>query len=100
MNLNKEQFIFVHEGELEKPMLLELVVMFSDDCCHDSRGDGIPDRVKKQVEETMPHYGHIGVIQAARELSKQLDNLAEDDSDEQAIRDCPTDKELGGMCFW
>lgn len=73
--------------------------MFSNDCDDNSRGDGIPDRVKKQVEETMPHYGHVGVIQAARELSKQLDNLAEDDSDEQAICDRPTDKELGGICF-
>lgn len=26
----------------------------------------------------MPHFGHVGVIEAARELTLQLDNLAED----------------------
>ncbi|CAM6029646.1 unnamed protein product [Sphagnum balticum] len=45
------------------------------------KGSGIPERVKQQVQETMPHYGHAGVIQAARELSMELDNLAEDEDD-------------------
>lgn len=45
----------------------------------------------------MPHYGHVGVIQAARELSLQLDNLAEDESNEQAVEDCPSNKSLGGV---
>jgi hypothetical protein len=30
--------------------------------------------------ETMPHYAHIGIVNAARELSKELDNLTEDDN--------------------
>lgn len=28
----------------------------------------------------MPHYAHIGIVNAARELSKELDNLTEDDN--------------------
>ena len=37
--------------------------------------------------KTKPHYAHVGVIEAARELSMQLDNLAEDDNDAQAAAD-------------
>ncbi|KAG0625088.1 hypothetical protein M758_2G026800 [Ceratodon purpureus] len=51
------------------------------------KGDNIPDEVKKKVHDTRPHYCHVGVIKAARELSMQLDNLAEDESDEQARSD-------------
>ena len=43
--------------------------------------------MKKQVQDSKPHYCHVGVIKAARELSMQLDNLAEEDSDEQARND-------------
>jgi hypothetical protein len=60
------------------------------------KGSGIPERVKQQVQETMPHYGHVGVIQAARELSMELDNLAEDEDDVMAITDCPPNKSLEG----
>lgn len=45
----------------------------------------------------MPHYGHVGVIQAARELSMELDNLAEDEDDVMAITDCPPNKSLEGF---
>lgn len=51
------------------------------------KGDNIPDEVKKQVQDTKPHYCHIGVIKAARELSMQLDNLAEDESDFASVKD-------------
>lgn len=60
------------------------------------RGDGIPDQVKKQVQDSMPHYCHKGVINAARELSMKLDNLAEDESEEQALDDCASCTEIGG----
>lgn len=53
--------------------------------------------MKKQVVDSMPHYCHKGVIHAARELSMQLDNLAEDESAEQALSDCSSFKEIGGM---
>ncbi len=69
----------------------------SFECVSGSRGSGIPERVKQQVQETMPHYGHVGVIQAARELSMELDNLAEDEDDVMAITDCPPNKSLEGF---
>lgn len=33
------------------------------------------------------HYAHSGIIEAARELSLQLDNLAEDDDEVMAASD-------------
>ncbi len=36
--------------------------------------------MRLNVMETMPHYAHIGIVHAARELSKELDNLTEDDN--------------------
>ncbi|CAM6120436.1 unnamed protein product [Calypogeia fissa] len=39
----------------------------------------ISDRVKQELSGTMPHFGHVGVIEAARELAMQLDNLLEDE---------------------
>jgi hypothetical protein len=44
------------------------------------RGPGIDEKVRLNVMETMPHYAHIGIVNAARELSKELDNLTEDDN--------------------
>jgi hypothetical protein len=43
-------------------------------------GPGIDEKVRLNVMETMPHYAHIGIVHAARELSKELDNLTEDDN--------------------
>lgn len=45
------------------------------------------DMVREQVIKTQPHFAHVGIIEAARELSMQLDNLAEDDNDAQAAAD-------------
>ncbi|CAK9277152.1 unnamed protein product [Sphagnum jensenii] len=42
-------------------------------------GPGIDEKVRSNLE-TMPHYAHIGIVNAARELSKELDNLTEDDN--------------------
>ena len=66
-------------------------------CMYGCRGDGVSEQVKKQVVDSMHHYCHKGVIHAARELSMQLDNLAEDESAEQALIDCASFKEIGGM---
>jgi hypothetical protein len=43
------------------------------------RNETISDTVKQEVSATMPHFGHVGVIEAARELAMQLDNLIEDE---------------------
>lgn len=56
------------------------------------KGDNVPDEVKKQVRDTKSHYCHVGVIKAARELSMQLDNFAEDESGAQALIDCASVK--------
>ncbi|CAK9880988.1 unnamed protein product [Sphagnum jensenii] len=48
-------------------------------------GPGIDEKVRLNVMETMPHYAHIGIVNAARELSKELDNLTEDDNSNQGL---------------
>lgn len=46
------------------------------------RGPHVSNKVEGRV-----HYAHSGIIEAARELSLQLDNLAEDDDDAMATSD-------------
>ena len=50
------------------------------------------------------HYAHSGIIEAARELSFQLDNLAEDDDDAMAASDVTSIEGLNGTVgnpsFW
>lgn len=44
------------------------------------------------------HYAHRGIIEAARELSMQLDNLAEDDDDGMAAPDMASINGDTGEC--
>lgn len=50
------------------------------------KGPNISEEVRQKVKEKS-HYAHRGIIEAARELSMQLDNLAEDDDDGMAAPD-------------
>lgn len=49
------------------------------------RGPQVSNEVKRLVEGK--HYAHRGIIEAARKLAKELDNLAENDDDAIAASD-------------
>lgn len=49
-------------------------------------GPHVPEELKQKVNKGS-HYAHSGIIEAARELSMQLDNLAEVDDDVMAASD-------------
>lgn len=50
------------------------------------RGPDISEELRQKVNKGS-HYAHSGIIEAARELSMQLDNLAEVDDDVMAASD-------------
>ncbi|KAL2613069.1 hypothetical protein R1flu_024761 [Riccia fluitans] len=55
--------------------------LLDSDLCGILKNSKISDRTKQELLVTMPHFGHIGVIEAARELALELDNIP--DADEQ-----------------
>ncbi|BBN17699.1 sn1-specific diacylglycerol lipase [Marchantia polymorpha subsp. ruderalis] len=58
--------------------------LMDSDLCGILKNNTVSDRVKQDVQATMPHFGHIGVIEAARELALELDNLPDADDEENA----------------
>ncbi|KAG6544343.1 hypothetical protein Mapa_014177 [Marchantia paleacea] len=56
--------------------------LMDSDLCGILKNNTMSDRVKQDVRATMPHFGHIGVIEAARELALELDNLSDADDEE------------------
>ncbi|MCO5583524.1 hypothetical protein L7F22_037435 [Adiantum nelumboides] len=57
--------------------------------------------VKQQLRSSRPHFAHKGIIEAARELARQLDNLSEDEKDNTGstgLENSHVLKESG--CLW